>query len=773
MSASSSETFLQEFSSVTGAGNFHSTGHAPFFFPGLNVEGLGEIAFPLPAAQARELAAVAEVAPYGQGDKTVRDEKVRKCWQLDASRFSIKSPQWKKFLKETVNRIREDLGIKGKVSAVPYKLLLYGKGGHFKAHRDTEKLDSMFGSLIIALPSAHEGGRLLIRHDGREIEVDFSREDSRHEFQYAAFFADCEHEVEPVRSGFRCCLAYNLRLDDGDAGALNLPLDTQARKLVAPLVSLKNECAGKLTAVLLEHGYTEAGFSLRNLKGDDKVRAQALFAAAKEAGFTAHLGLVTHHQMGELEGADYGYRRRRHWEDDDDEDDETDGTMGEIYEESLTINLWRNERDNSVPLGSYFIEDDRLLTREEFGTGDPDEKESEGYTGNAGCTMDYWYRRAAIVLWPTEAGEEILCEYNFHGACQSLVRLAARKGNKATPAFQRLAKAVIARLPGELPAPGNTGYRGQAGEEPFALTLESLAKTKALDLLGKLLPTVPDYGWALCGAALWKKLHKSFGIAPFTSLYRRLIKGDPEELRRIIFPVLDALPAHKDGGMLARDMAAKLAKLKPGSPEIIRWPNAASDPLGDPEEVRIMLAASRFFEKPKDRAVILRFVLGKRSLDTVRQVLAPALLAKPALARGEGIGSEVLDFSKDLLKKETERPLPPFPDWKRPCPDLSADGSPQMGGYYRSQQAKQAVALRELADFMADPAAKSHDFRYPQDIRDALTNFISNENLDLDHTTIRKGTPHTLSCTKNEKSHRRVLFRRAEDEKLLEKLSAI
>ena len=769
MSASSSESFLQAFSSVTGAGNFHSTGHVPFFFPGLKVDGLGEIAFPLPTAQARELAAVAEVAPYGQGDKTVRDEKVRKCWQLDASRFSIKSPQWKKFLKQTVDRIREDLGIKGKVSAVPYKLLIYGEGGHFKAHRDTEKLDAMFGSLIIALPSAHEGGRLLIRHDGREIEVDFSREDLRHEFQYAAFFADCEHEVEPVRSGFRCCLAYNLRLDDGDADALNLPLDTQARKLVAPLISLKDDCGSELTAVLLEHSYTEAGFSLKKLKGDDQVRAYALFAAAREAGFVAHLGLVTQYQMGELE--DSGYRRRRPWDDED--EDIKGGVMGEIYDESLTIDLWRNENDRSAPLGSYYIEEDRLLSRVKFGTGDPDEKESEGYTGNAGCTMEYWYRRAAIVLWPTEAGEEILCEYNFQGACQSLVRLAARKGNKATPAFQRLAKAVIARLPGKLPAPGNTGYCGQAAEEPFALTLESLAKTKALDLLDGLLTTVPGYGWALCGAALWKKLHKSLGIAPFTSLYHRLIKGDPEELRRIIFPVLDALSAHKDGGMLARDMAAKLAKLKPGSLEITRWRNAASDPLGDPAEVRIMLAASRFFEKPKDSAAALGFVLGKRSLDTVRQVLAPVLLAKPALARGEGIGSEVLDFSKDLLKKETERPLPPFPDWKRPCPDLSADRSPQMGGYHRSQQAKQTVALRELADFMADPAAKSHDFRYPQDIRDALTNFISQHNLDLDHTTIRKGTPHTLSCTKNDKSHRRLLFRRAEDKELLEKLTTI
>jgi hypothetical protein len=39
--------------------------------------------------QAKELIALAGAAPCGRGVKTVPDESVRKCWQLDASRFSI------------------------------------------------------------------------------------------------------------------------------------------------------------------------------------------------------------------------------------------------------------------------------------------------------------------------------------------------------------------------------------------------------------------------------------------------------------------------------------------------------------------------------------------------------------------------------------------------------------------------------------------------------------------------------------------------------------
>ena len=175
-------------------------------------------------------------------------------------------------------------------------MLLYGKGGHFKAHKDTEKLAAMFGTLVIALPSKHEGGRLFIRHDGREIEVDFSSEAHRHEFQHAAFFADCEHEVEPVRSGYRCCVVYNLQLDDDDCD----------------------------------------------------------------------------------------YRRRGRYD-----DVSTSGTMGEIYDEDLTISHWRDKRDRRVGLGTYQVDAEMLITKEKLGAGDPDEEESEGYTGNAGCTMDY------------------------------------------------------------------------------------------------------------------------------------------------------------------------------------------------------------------------------------------------------------------------------------------------------------------------------------------------------------------------------------------------
>lgn len=767
MLASSSNSLLEALSTIIGTGNFCSVGAAPFFFPGLQIEGLGELAFPLPASQARELVALSEIAPFGQGENTVHDEKVRKCWQLDAARFSFKSPRWMEFIDEVVARLREDLGISGKVSASPYKLLLYGEGGHFKAHRDTEKLDAMFGTLIIALPSAHEGGRLFIRHGGREIEVDFSRQEHLHEFQHVALFADCEHEVEPVRSGYRCCLVYNLHLDKGDPGKLNLSLTHQAKSLLAPLGGLKRECAAELSAVLLEHSYTEANLSLQHLKGNDHARAHALFAAAKKSGYTVHLALVTYHKMGELdEGGGYDYYG------DDEAENDGEESMGEIYEQSISIGHWRDACDRAVELGRYVIESDALITKENFGEGDPDEKESEGYTGNAGCTMDYWYRRAAVILWPKEDHEEILCQYDFRGACRELDGLA--NNGKPGPAFQRLAKAVVSRLHHMLPSREHMIRARDSDSSPFALVLAALAKSGSRDLLDDLITEVPAQAFLLCDAALWTKLHQAFGTDVFDPVRATLMEEGVPQYRRSLFQILDSLSSKKKSASKASIIASRLASLTPKESRPDHW-SRSRDPQapGDHEETRILLAASHLLEAADDRSAALDFLLADQSLDYVRQILAPALLDKRLakyFAETGSLAPELLAFAKGKLGEEVAVPVMPYSDWIRPCPSL--EGSEKGTPYTRGSSPFNA-ALQELSVFMADPAVETHPFRHIQAVRTSLKSYIQNHFLDLDHVTLKKGSPHSLVCTKNDKSYHHALSCRAKDEKLLEKIACL
>ena len=89
----------------------------------------------------------------------------------------------------------------------------------------------MFGTLIIGLPAGHTGGELFVRFDGREEMIDFAPAANNFAIAHAAFFADCEHEVKPVTSGYRVCLAYNLLQSSGGKKIESLQFSTQVEQL--------------------------------------------------------------------------------------------------------------------------------------------------------------------------------------------------------------------------------------------------------------------------------------------------------------------------------------------------------------------------------------------------------------------------------------------------------------------------------------------------------------------------------------------------------------
>jgi hypothetical protein len=80
--------------------------------------------------------------------------------------------------------------------------------------------------------------------------------------------------------------------------------------------------------------------------------------------------------------------------------------MGEIHEESRSIDHW--VEDDLPGLGYLRIGEDDILTDVDLEDLEPLEKVAEGYTGNAGMTLDYWYHFGAIILWPKENTFDLL-----------------------------------------------------------------------------------------------------------------------------------------------------------------------------------------------------------------------------------------------------------------------------------------------------------------------------------------------------------------------------
>lgn len=137
------------------------------------------------------------------------------------------------------------------------------------------------------------------------------------------------------------------------------------------------------------------------------------------------------------------------------------------------------------------------------------------------------------------------------------------------------------------------------------------------------------------------------------------------------------------------------------------------------------------------------------------------------------ITAEASSFAVETLAAECAMKLAPYSDWSRPSPILLQE--PQSGSGLSRFASRQidldAPAFRELHHFLIDPERKKHDFRYRQDIRSSLEEFIRKHQLDLNYVTVRTSSPHVLSCTKNDNSYHRAVTRREEDRRLLSSLT--
>lgn len=135
--------------SVDRPGNYCVGGRLYVPMPRLQVKGVGDLSFPIPPAQIEALIAAAERAPYGKGTRTLVDASVRDCWQIDARNVRLLGRGWPASLAEIMGLTADGLGLPvDGLSASPYKLLVYERGGFFAEHRDTEKVPGMVATLI-------------------------------------------------------------------------------------------------------------------------------------------------------------------------------------------------------------------------------------------------------------------------------------------------------------------------------------------------------------------------------------------------------------------------------------------------------------------------------------------------------------------------------------------------------------------------------------------------------------------------------------------------
>ena len=420
----------------------------------IDVDGLGELQVPLRAPVTRKLIAQARQARFGRGEQTLTDTGVRDTWEITPDRFTLGGPDWDRTLNDVLGRVRTALGLPATtiLRAEPHALLVYGKGQFFLPHQDSEKHDSMVGTLVVSLPSQHSGGELVIEHAGRRTSYRASGE----QLTFAAFYADCRHEVKPVTRGYRVSLTMNLLAertrpaDVGDAGpaadlahCLGEHFTQPAEQRYAYGRSRPEPPPNRLV-YLLDHEYTQHGLKWDLLKGADATRSALLRQAAEQADCESVLALAevkeTWDAVPPHDRYDY-YGEAEHV--DDCEDDECEGeclldpggepgaerrrtgdfsdyALNDLIDDEITLGWWTRPDGTGGEQISLPVSYAEVCATTENKDLTPYQSEYEGYMGNYGNTLDRWYRRAAVVLWPRQRSFAARAEADSEGALKEL-----------------------------------------------------------------------------------------------------------------------------------------------------------------------------------------------------------------------------------------------------------------------------------------------------------------------------------------------------------------
>jgi predicted 2-oxoglutarate/Fe(II)-dependent dioxygenase YbiX len=749
-------------------GDYFVTGRADFLTPRIEVDGIGPIALPLLPAQAKQLIKAATRAPFGRGSQTVVDPKVRRTWQIEASRVAIGGKHWPKTIDCIAARAAEGLGVAGPVAAELYKLLVYDKGSFFVSHRDTEKTPGMFATLVVVLPSQSEGGELVVRHEDREARLDLSSQEPS-EIAYAAFYADCLHEVLPVTKGCRATLVFNL-IRGGKAAVPEPPNYAAETEMVASVLAAwskakadgGNSPDGNQTLAALpekivyplEHAYTPAELAFETLKGADTAIARLLTAAAPRASCDLHLALLTVWESGSAE-----YTGRENWHyrlgqrDAGKAEARTEFEVVEVYDWSKTLTEWRRPDGAPTTLGKLPIADDEVSPADALDAMEPDEEHFHEATGNEGASFDRTYARAALVIWPSsrilavlnQAGleatlpylGELLGKWQAAGPkkglalSQQAVELAGHmiaswperswhERDRAEPSdlgrmFDLLARlgdlalveAMIGKLVGQQ---GHDKADNAAILEAVALfapdraadTLQKIAAANAVDALGS------------CGALLATALQGPFAKKP-----------------ALLFGAAQALVGHLPGDPVSapKDQGGRSREAKSDATFV-------GDLAGVVDRVDAGLAsrtATHILAWPR------HFGLDRVLVPAVKLLLQRRHQSGPAF---DGLHTDCITHLDTRIAQPLEAPR----DWTRP----SAIGC-------------KCQHCTGLSEFLADASRETWTLRAAQQVRTHVENEIRRASADADTQTLRKGSPHSLICTKNQASYQRRVAQRKQD----------
>ncbi|WP_433562091.1 2OG-Fe(II) oxygenase [Nocardia sp. CA-151230] len=723
---------------IRGAGSFSTRHTTSADDLQIDVKDVGQLRMPISAEQARELLRVTRPARYGLREQTLLDPAVRDTWEIPRSRVKIDKRRWNRTLRPILTQVATDLGLPEgvRLTAELHSMLVYTPGQFFRPHQDSEKSDTMIASLVVTLPSTFTGGSLAVEHGSEQVEHRWAKD----RLTFVAFYADCVHEVRPIRSGHRIVLTYNLLVAGGHpvsprpAIAADSEMTERLREhFQMPSTARWVRRAGRRPnrlVYLLDHQYTARGLDWSRLKGTDAARATMLRAAADRSNCDTALALADIRETWDCvddQWDSWGYHHA----------DTRSPQAGELIESVITLESAIDVSGNPAAPLVAAVDDDEVCATTPNAQLEPYESEYEGYMGNYGNTMDRWYRRAAIVVWPRSRAFTVHAEASAQWALARLTeQIADHDLAGARSSARTLEPFWDTTVGGDTQTPGLvvTAVRVATGLDDAdsaarllrPLHLESLTAMHAPDLV----TLTTHYGdeWADRLLDIWcmpKSRYDYRGderrlrwtVDALVALSEGLRTADDSDGMRLADRILSRV-----GAWYATEITHTLHDPRPSARE------SRQAALVDP--VAAFLAATEIVAADDPRhAVVSALRADDKLLGCAVQILRRTSGDMPLPAALDQLGQHCAD------RLSTRVALPPraHDNWSIPtrplrCCDLCAT----------------------LSAFLTDPAERELAWPLKKDSRRHIHSRIDTQELPVTHRTVRTGRPFTLLLTKTE-----------------------
>jgi hypothetical protein len=272
----------------------------------------------------------------------------------------------------------------------------------------------MFATLVVQLPSIFEGGSFVVSHNGKKETFKLDYADSApYSCHYVAHYADCEHEVLPVTSGYRLALVYSLCYMGKDIDQPSVRVFERVGRMVKTMERLPRE--ESLFAVPLEHQYTTkslGSLGIDALKGKDRALAKSIIRAN---GWNVLISLMarTDHESG---GSPWGGYSDAHAE-------KGEPIIADLYDADGS-DAYKHQEWILDQLELTSVNDDGMVLASEDVVECMWDEESVGsfeHTGNAAATREVTYSTCMLIAYLHTDVFEWICRSSIQSAVDEVV----------------------------------------------------------------------------------------------------------------------------------------------------------------------------------------------------------------------------------------------------------------------------------------------------------------------------------------------------------------